>query len=192
MAWTMLGSFLTSIACSCLLVTAPLNMDKLPLCVQIFHQQQMKMKMTINSTIVDIHDVAMILHVSFFMYAAVNSLRAVICGIFKYIFFCVPPSNCIAKTILSYLHGGLASGNGITSMGMVHIINHQKTWDHLTPILYSAMSIFIGFSFDLLFSHGIVVSLPAFILSWQFSCKLLQMKQHLWHMTEKHMQDLRP
>jgi len=174
MAWSLLGSFLASIAFDKVLheykpadaLKAELNY-LLPL-IGLTDQRHTE---TATSALTAFC-------LSLYMFAAVSSVIGVVHGTFKYLFFAWVPPSMIISTIRTYLEHGFSSRAHKKEIQTSDVLITR--WDHMKPILYSTISIAGGTVVGVSLNHGLKIAAPIFFLAIYFSYLIMSAKNELW------------
>lgn len=173
MAWSILGSFMASIAFAA--VMNEVSFPPLPHFVFTVTDVFMWLATACGfDTTKDISEWFLRMFSKLiFMWAATNATRGVILGTLKYLYFVSIPPHLIVKAICKYHEHGMASRRNREAPRTWHFweLNQHFTrsyWDHMSPILTSVIWVAYGAAFVSTLSLGILISLPIWYMCIHF------------------------
>jgi len=131
-----------------------------------------------------------------FMHSFVSSLRGVICGLFKYLYFVPCPAEDIIEAVKIYIDDDMNSdcveNDWRTCLNWKSWILPKKYWDHMGPIIRGGISLCVGAFIMTWIKFGLVVAVPILFLASQFYVHVWDMKDKLWKSVWKYMKNLAP
>jgi hypothetical protein len=115
-------------------------------------------------------------YLTLFMFAGINSMKCVVCGTFKYIFFVTIPNDKIIIAIKAYIEKCMCTPQ------QIHWTDRfiPNLWDHVSPILRASYSIVVGCCLGIYIRYGLAIASPIFVLSLYHCYITYIMKDTLW------------
>jgi hypothetical protein len=124
-----------------------------------------------------------------FMHAFVSSLRGVIAGLFKYLYFVPCPAENIMVAVKVYIEDDMNCD--VVNWNWKLFIYPCKYWDHIGPIIRGGVSLCVGAFVMTWIKFGIIVAVPIFLLAIQFYLHVWDMKKNMWDSAKRYLTIIR-
>lgn len=124
-----------------------------------------------------------------FMHAFVSSLRGVIAGLFKYLYFVPCPAENIMEAVKIYIDDDMNCD--VVHLNWEMLIYPCKYWDHIGPIIRGGVSLCVGAFVMTWIKFGIIVAIPIFLLAIQFYVHIWSMKKKMWDSAKKYLRKIK-